>query len=41
MPTGGYVRSPIVEKLEPNEVFANLSKEQLNKKVKNNFKGIF
>lgn len=41
MPTGGYTRSPIVEKLEPNEGFANLSKDQLNRKIKNNFKGIF
>tara|TARA_B110000285_G_C15059268_1_gene581390 strand:+ start:297 stop:422 length:126 start_codon:yes stop_codon:yes gene_type:complete len=41
MPTGGYTRSTIVEKLEPNEGFANLTKDQLNKKVKNNFKGIF
>ena len=41
LPTGSYYRNPIVEKVDKHEVFAGMNKEQIERKIKKNFRGIF
>ena len=41
IPTGRYMRSPIIERVEKNESWANMKQDKLKKEIKNSFKGIF
>ena len=41
IPTGNYVRSPLVEKVDHEESFAKMNPDQLRSKIKSDFKGIF
>ena len=41
IPTGGYQRNPIVDKLDKNEIFSGMNRDQIERKLKKNFKGIF